>query len=116
MQNLSEFKRRIADALKNGALVDVSSVQFTAYNVGHPLRIQFPEGKRVELTDKGRKVGRVQSNSFTTIRTSDEKESWMDWGKASEWTFSGDTATWAQSYEGSDHTHTTTIVFKFPAH
>jgi hypothetical protein len=114
MQNLTQFKKRIAQVLADGGDITTISEQRTAFKHIHPFFALYPDGVKVAtIQQDGQKVGRVQSNSFTMFLP-DGRESWMDWGKASQWTFpDSNTAQWTESYESGDHSHTSTLTFKF---
>lgn len=92
MKNLAQFKERIKSALASG-----ETFTFARYNrqqfLNHPFRDRYPDGiKETTEVFEDQKFGRIQSNSFT--RMTEKGESWCEFGKASEWQFSENSATW----------------------
>jgi hypothetical protein len=112
--NLAQFKKRLIDTLKNGGTVDFHYKDVTTYGINHPMRALYPEGRVQERSETGCKIGRVQSNSFTRL-THGRQESWLDFGKASDWQFpDNDTAiNVGAGYTGADHKCTVTITYRF---
>lgn len=72
MRNLADFKRMIQIAIDEKRQIKTSN-----YNSKGELTSEKP------FTT----VCHLQSNAFTLLR--DEKQSWIFFGKASEWTFDG---------------------------
>lgn len=113
MKNLADFKRRVKNTLDNGGtftFIRTKSIQF----FNHPFRDKYPDGKNETIeTFIGQKFGRVQSNSFTRLLP-DGRESWADWGKAAEWTFEENAATWELcNVYGNEYTETFTLKYIF---
>ena len=112
--NLAQFKKRLAEICQNGGTVDFQFLSVTTFAPSHPFQAQFPNGKVEERAATGCKIGRVQSNSFTRL-LDDGRESWMDFGKASDWEFPDEhtAINRSASYKGTDHENQTTITYKF---
>lgn len=113
MKNLAEFKRRLVETLEKGGTINYQIKSLTKYAVGHPGREIYPEGKFEGRIQNGHKIGRVQSNAFTRI-LENGKESWLEFGKASDWRFEDGVAiNNSASYKGSDHENVTELFYSF---
>lgn len=113
MKNLAEFKRRLVETHKNGGTINYQFKSLTKYDVGNPMRELYPEGKFEGRVQNGHKIGRVQSNAFTRI-LDNGKESWLDFGKATDWRFEdGIAINHSASYKGSDHECITELFYSF---
>lgn len=114
MKNLAQFKRRLTETLNNGGTVNFQFKDVTLFGSDHPGREKYPEGLVRERTETGCKIGRVQSNSFTRI-TGEGKESWLDFGKSSDWEFPDENTAICRggSYEDTDHKVIQTLTYTF---
>lgn len=117
MKNLADFKRALVAAMNAGKTVSMRFESTTTYHIGHPGFSRYPDGKQTKAdVYHGCKIGRVQSNSFTRIINEGAnagKESWMDFGKSSDWTFDGNTATNTSGYTSTDHENKTVVSYTF---
>ena len=114
MKNLAQFKRKLSETLNNGGTVDFTRHAETAFSDHHPMAKLFPDGIKVEtVTERGCKIGRVQSSSFARINNQG-KESWLDYGQAGHWKFPDEnTAVYTDEHDSTDHIYVLTLTYKF---
>lgn len=116
MKNFADFKRKLAETLANNKTVNVDGKWDTTFVEGkHPGFAVYPNGVKSEHQNETRKIGRVASTQFTTLRNSDNVEIWMQFGKASEWTLTENSAVWTDRYDSphGDHSHVSKITYTF---
>jgi len=114
MKNLAEFKRALQKALNDGVEIGFEYKSLTTYGVDHPLRERYPEGKEDNRPLVWAKLARVQSNAFS--RVTERGESWLYFGAANEWIFSGDKTAICVggSYEGNGHSYDQRLIYRVP--
>jgi len=88
MKNLAQLKKIVA--LPNTTL----TLTATESN-------GMPAHKFLGIT---RKVGKIQTNGIYLVDPETNRGSWLDWGKASLWSFDGDLATYQDEW--------TTLTYK----
>lgn len=114
MRTLADFKRKVQETFANGGTIDFFTRQSTQFKTNHPFFARYPNGLKTDGSgEQSCRFGRVGATQFTRIKH-DGKESWMQWGKASEWTFpEPNTAVWEEFTDNPDHTNRITLIYKF---
>lgn len=96
--NLLQFKVKLAEILAADGTINLTRTTRDEFPATDPRFLMYPNGvfERIE-TFEGCKLGRVASTQFT--RLTEKGESWCSFGKASEWAFAENSATWLESGE-----------------
>ena len=84
MRTLADLKRAVATP--NTTLTLVASLAPKTGEVGH---------KYLNLT---RRVAKAQTNAVALLDPETNRTSWLDYGKATNWSFAGDLATYSTDY------------------